>query len=117
MSGLETLVVLFGLFVGYWVVTRFFTTTPPAAPPGKAAASGETAHSADPPRHWSAILGVSPEATREDLERARRELNTRFSPEESAALSQEVRELCARKRVEIDTAYYQALRERGAPAP
>jgi len=83
MSATEILVVVAGLFIGYWVVSKLFLRGPDAVPPGASPA-------------WHEVLKVSPDATVEQIKR-----------------SYEVLRLAEGKAKEITNAYRDAMRARG----
>jgi hypothetical protein len=106
----EGAVILFGLFAGYWVVSKLFFGPPPAKdapkPAGVAPAAG-----AEP--GWHEILGVSAEATADQIREAYKHLISKYHPDKVDALGQELRDLAERKTQEITAAYRGAMRSRG----
>ncbi len=110
----EGAVILFGLFAGYWVVSKLFFGSPPAkdAPkPAGTAEAGTAAAGAEP--SWHEILGVSPEATADQIREAYKHLISKYHPDKVDALGQELRDLAERKTQEITAAYRGAMRSRG----
>lgn len=61
MSGIEALVVAFGLFIGYWLVAKLLAGKPEANPP-----------------EWHDTLHVSPHASVDEIENAYRMLMSRY---------------------------------------
>lgn len=133
MSGTEFLVVVFGLFLGYWIVSQFASgsktkknfdahqvDTNSQAQSGQARAErtteAEQRRSQQDPEasaSWSEILNVSPDADIREIQRAYKTLMSQYHPDKVASLGLEVRELCERKTTEINTAYDRAIAERG----
>lgn len=125
MSGTEFLVVVFGLFIGYWLVSRFSSgpgdkgqNAPPSGrfPPGSGAPQQQDERREGPavPPCWHDVLNVSANADVEEIRRAYKSLMSQYHPDKVASLGPELRDLCERKTKEINVAYDQALAERGA---
>jgi hypothetical protein len=85
-------VILFGLFAGYWVVSKLFFRPPPAKDQSKPASNAPAA-GAEP--GWHEILGVSSEATADEIREAYRHLISNYHPDK------------------VDAAYREAMRSRG----
>ena len=105
----EGAVILFGLFAGYWVVGKLFFGSPPAKDAPKPAGTAEAG--AEP--GWHEILGLSPEATADQIREAYKHLISKYHPDKVDALGQELRDLAERKTQEITAAYRRAMRSRG----
>ncbi len=145
MSGLEITVIAFGLFLGYWVVSKFMdgssgarspegSQMPPqgeqqqGSPPGEESSRPEshqrTANeepgrkeaSSETGTPWHTVLGISPDATVDEIRQAYRALMGQYHPDKVATLGAELRDLAERKSKEINAAYEQGLRARGAHA-
>ena len=86
MSGIEALVVGFGLFIGYWVVAKFMAAKPESASP-----------------EWHQTLQVSPDASVEEIQKAYLALINQHPPDEL-------------KLKEIIAAYRRAMQARGVNA-
>lgn len=118
MSGTEILVILFGLFVGYWVVSKFGmgTTKKEPAP----AVESEPEPKQESPVNkaettaWHLILNVSPHATVDQIRRAYKTMMSQYHPDKVATLGDELKALSERKTKEINIAYDQAMQKRGA---
>lgn len=131
MSGTELLVVVFGAFIGYWVVSQFSAgrkgNTPhdpadagprnspqPGEPECPESADGEphprTAEAEPPP--WHEVLQIPPDADIEAIQRAYAHLVSQYHPDKVATLAPEVRELCLRKTEELGAARDRALAAR-----
>ncbi len=134
MSSTELLVILFGLCIGYWVVSRFGSgnkgqkkqsstqsSPDPEAQRRRAQAEPESqeqqrrqeSESAFPAL-WYEVLNVSPNADTQEIRRAYKSLMSQYHPDKVASLGAELRELCERKTKEINTAYDRAMVERGS---
>ncbi len=113
MSVNEIIVVVGGLAIGYWVVSRLFDDLkkdqqrplgeqPPAQnPPDKAAAT------------WHEVLKVPPGATVEEIRQSYKSLMQQYHPDKVAALGEELKVLAEQKSREINAAYQEALQLRG----
>lgn len=134
MSGTELLVIVFGLFIGYWVVSLFGSSNkgqkePPreqSGPDPEAQRRREQAdreaqeqqreqqrqRQAEAPASWHEVLNVSPNADTQEIRRAYKSLMSQYHPDKVAALGPELRELCERKTKEINAAYDRAMAER-----
>ena len=85
MSATEIIVIAFGLFIGYWVVSKLLSGKPGAA--ARAA--------------WHEVLQVAPDAKVEDIRAAYNGLMSLYHADEA-------------KSREIAAAYHQAMQLRGA---
>lgn len=86
MSGVEALVVAFGLFIGYWVVAKLLAAKPESDTP-----------------EWHDTLRVSPHASVEEIQEAHRALISQYQLDEL-------------KSKEITAAYRRAMQARGVNA-
>jgi DnaJ-domain-containing protein 1 len=86
MSGIEALVVAFGLFIGYWLVAKLLAGKPESDTP-----------------EWHDTLHVSPHASVDEIENAYRALMSQYH-------------LAERKSKEITAAYRRAMQARGMNA-
>lgn len=68
MSGIDALVVAFGLFLGYWVVAKLLAGAPASDAP-----------------EWHRMLNVSPDATVEEIRAAYQALSAQSNSDEIAA--------------------------------
>lgn len=115
MSGIEIVVVLFGLFLGYWVVSKFTPNHLSAQKPSDVDRPHQSEldpHRVLPPA-WHEVLNVSPSATVEDIRRAYEVMKGRYQPDKVVALGDELIALAERKSTEITGAYIEAMRLRG----
>jgi hypothetical protein len=106
----EGAVILFGLFAGYWVVSKLFFGSPPAKDAPKAAGTAAAA-GAEP--GWQEILGVSAESTADEIREAYKHLISKYHPDKVDTLGQELKDLAEHKTQEITAAYREAMRSRG----
>lgn len=119
MSGIEITVVLFGLFLGYWIVSRFITDkskNPPSSEPKQPEQEPEKKASTQnepPPDAWHITLNVSPHATVEEIRRAYKVLMSQYHPDKVASLGDELKALAERKSKEITSSYRNAMQVRG----
>jgi len=117
MSGAEFLIVLGGLAVGYWVVSKFLFGQPrePARPEAVPASAGIDNPAPDGPAPTChEILQVSPQASVPEIRQAYRTLISQYHPDKVATLGPELQDLAARKSAQINEAYRQALLEHNA---
>ena len=112
MSGTEWFVSLFGLFLGYWIISRLIGGSPPTRtpPPQDGAPECGAEAGAEP---WHLTLGIAPDATPDQIRSAYRSLMPQYHPDKVAHLGQELQDLAQRKSTQINLAYQQALRLRG----
>jgi DnaJ-domain-containing protein 1 len=97
----DAAIVVFGLFAGYWVVSKlFFRSPPPVNPPVIS-------------QQWNQVLQVPPEASAEQIRAAYRHLISQYHPDKVDQLGPELKELAARKSQEITVAYQAGLRLKG----
>jgi len=130
MSGNELLVIVFGLFMGYWVVSRFGAGNKAGKEQARdrfgqdqelqrrreqAEREAEERHpqaEAPPPASWHEILNVPANADAQEIRRAYKNLMSQYHPDKVASLGPELRALCERKTKEINIAYDRAMAER-----
>lgn len=118
MSGIEITVVLFGLFLGYWIVSNFIrdkpknpTSSEPEQPEQEKNSSTQNEAS---PVAWHETLNVSPQATIEEIRRAYKVLMSQYHPDKVASLGEELKALAEKKSKEITSAYRKAMQQYGA---
>ena len=103
----EISVILFGLFAGYWVVSRLILRSP-KAPTQTPLASAGTAQ-----QQWHDILQIAPSATAPEIRDAYRHLISKYHPDKVDALGQELKDLAKQKSREITAAFQEGMRARG----
>ncbi len=107
MTLTEAAVIAFGLFAGYWVVSKLFFR-PPAVKdaPQQSAADARQ-------QSWHEILGVSPAAGVDEIRDAYKHLVSKYHPDKVDSLGQELKDLAERKIKDITAAYREAMQARG----
>ena len=107
MTIIEAATVLFGLFAGYWVVSKlFFRSGPPGKPslPNRAPV---------PSQQWHQVLQIAPTANSNEIRSAYQRLISQYHPDKVEQLGPDLKELATRKSQEITVAYEAALRSIG----
>ena len=113
MSTAELLTVIFGLLLGYGVISRWLGRQ---QSPGRDPVNGEDATGSDDPHrewiraHCHEILGVSPDAPFEAIYSAYRSKVHQYHPDRTEGLGPELRSLAARKIEDLNAAYAWAMR-------
>jgi DnaJ-domain-containing protein 1 len=101
MTILEAATVLFGLFAGYWVVSKlFFRAPPPVKTPANLT-------------EWHQVLQIAATADSNEIRAAYHRLISQYHPDKVEQLGSELKELAARKSQEITVAYQAALKSKG----
>jgi len=116
MSLTEILVVIGGLALGYWVVSRLIDdlNRNEKDAPGDPAGAETPATAAGLPAPWHEVLKISRGATPEEIQRAYRYLMQQYHPDKVATLGDELKAVAERKSREINAAYEEAMRQQGA---
>lgn len=120
MTGIELSVILFGAFLGYWIVGKLIATRParttdqPDATGSGGEATNGSSSTDEGPQPWHAILKVSPNATLDEIRHAYKTLLSQYHPDKVATLGEELRNLADRKTKAITSAYREALKLRGS---
>ena len=113
----EYLVILIGLVLGYWLVSRYLSRTSgeKESPAQREHPNQNTvdASSASQPMPWDSVLGVLDSASVEEIRKAHKVLMSQYHPDKVASLGPDLRALAERKSKEINIAYRQAMRVRG----
>lgn len=139
MTGTELLVIVAGLLLGYWMVSRLFggkSDNGRTQQYARQTAEAEPAHEQikreqekrqratdepppppdDAPLPWPKILQVSQTASRDEIKKAYQSLIRQYHPDKVASLGTELRELCERKTKAINVAYDEAMKLHGGQA-
>jgi DnaJ like chaperone protein len=109
MTLLDIAVVIGGLVVGYWVVSKLFfggpkaTRAPPPAAPPPPPSTGP---------HWYEILEVAPTASEAEIRSAYHHLVSLYHPDKVDTLGQELKDLAIQKMQLITAAYREAMQLR-----
>lgn len=114
MSSADFLVILAGLFFGYWIVSRLLSGSgKQQEAPSRQADSEKSAPWTAPPAApaWHEVLNVPPDADSETIKHAYRNLMSQYHPDKAASLGPELRALCEEKSKEINNAYDRAMLE------
>ena len=115
MSGIEALVVVFGLFIGYWLVAKLLADKPPSNTESEAKASQRSREAGPPDQspEWHDTLNIPPHATLDEIQKAYRLLMSQYHPDKVASLGDELKAVAERKSKEITAAYRRAMQVRG----
>ena len=120
MSGIEIIVVVTGLLLGYWIVSPLVskkTLNNDDKARSAHQSSNGTGHQTRKSRPlWHEILELSVDAPLGEIRRSYKRLISQYHPDKVATLGAELRNLAERKSKEITGAYREALRLRGAEA-
>jgi DnaJ like chaperone protein len=108
----EGAVILFGLFAGYWVVSKLFFR-PPNAPRGPQAEAFPASSTVNQQADCYEVLQVSPTASNVEIRAAYKLLISKYHPDKVDSLGQDLKDLAERKTQEITLAYRQAMHARG----
>jgi hypothetical protein len=107
MTLVEIAVILFGLFAGYWVVSKLVFRSPKAptqpAPPSKT----------NTPPPWNDILEIAPSASAIEIRDAYKRLISKYHPDKVDSLGQELKNFAEHKSQEITAAYQEGMRGHG----
>jgi len=103
----EIAVILFGLFAGYWVVSKLFFRPP------RVKSDTNTIPPPDLPPSWNDILQIAPSASAPEIRTAYKHLIAKYHPDKVDTLGQELRDLAGKKSQEITAAYQEGMRARG----
>jgi DnaJ-domain-containing protein 1 len=117
MSRPEYVVIIAGLLLGYWIVSKILARSSRKEDPGSSnERSGRDAPDSIPVYQgtaWNSVLGVVESASVEEIRKSYRVLMSQYHPDKVASLGSELRILAERKSKEINVAYRQAMRARG----
>jgi DnaJ domain len=107
MTLVEFAVIVFGVFAGYWVVSKLFF------PPPKAGGQINSAPPPDTRPRWNDILQVSASASALEIRDAYKHLISKYHPDKVESLGQELKDLAAQKSQAITAAYQEGMRASG----
>lgn len=117
MSTTEILVIAFGLFLGYWIVSKLFTSKNSGNQNNSDNTSADSSGSGDQQEsasEWFDVLQVSHNASIEEIRAAYKSLIKQYHPDKVETLGEELKALAEKKSKEINTAYQAGLRARGS---
>jgi DnaJ-domain-containing protein 1 len=103
MSTMEIVVIGVGLAIGYKFVSAMMVSPKGDAAPGP---DVEPPLRIDTRRPWHEVLGVSPEATRAEIDRAYRALIEQYHPDKFNQHGDDIREIAQKRAKELNAAYY-----------
>jgi hypothetical protein len=112
-------VILFGLFAGYWAVSKLFFGSPKPnddakpAPPPSAPPPSAPPPSAPLPQ-WHEILQVGPSASEGEIRDAYKRMISLYHPDKVESLGPDLKTLAVQKSQEITAAYREGMLARGA---
>jgi DnaJ-domain-containing protein 1 len=107
MTLTEIGVILFGLFAGYWVVSKLFFRQP------KIPVNPDAISQKSIPPKWHEILQVAPSASPAEIRDAYKHLISKYHPDKVDSLGQELKDLAEHKAQEITAAYQEGMRTHG----
>jgi DnaJ-domain-containing protein 1 len=113
MTATELVVILLGLFAGYWVVGKLFFPGKPTSEVKPATPLIAVPSLAAPIEAWHETLQIAPDASVAEIEQAYRSLIVKYQGAPLEALSDELKSLAATKAREIELAYHAGRRARG----
>lgn len=117
MSLTEIFTIGFGLFLGYWVVSKLIA---PKVNGGhkksehESTGQSSTDHQPDREPEWFNVLKVPHNATAEEIHVAYKSLIRQYHPDKVATLGEELKELAEEKSKSINAAYQAGLKVRGS---
>lgn len=103
MSTVDIVVIGVCLAIGYKFVSAMMVSPKGDATPGPAA---EPPLPLDGRRPWYEVLGVSPDATRAEIDRAYRALIEQYHPDKFNQHGDDIREIASKRAKELNAAYY-----------
>jgi DnaJ like chaperone protein len=106
----EAAVIVFGLFAGYWVVSKLFFRSPN---PREDVRAGRPVPPAPATPPWHETLQVPASASEQQIRDAYKGLMSQYHPDKVESLGQELKDLANRKSQEINAAYRAGLAARG----
>ena len=112
----EMFAILFGLFIGYWVVSNLMTFKAPFRSKEKREKHSHSQTSRDDAQHhkpWYEILKVSPSASLDEIRAAYKSQIRQYHPDRVSNLGEELKELAEQKSKAINSAYQEAMRLKG----
>jgi DnaJ-domain-containing protein 1 len=117
MSTTEILVIAFGFFLGYWIVSKLFASKSSGNQKNSESTSKDrsaTGHQQENSSEWFDVLKVSSNASIEEIRAAYKSLIRQYHPDRVEALGEELKILAEEKSKEINAAYEAGLRARGS---
>lgn len=108
--------IILGGGAGYFIIDKLVSGSG-KGPSGGSNAGGPLPQSPAPSPEerkvpWHEVLGVAPNASRDEINLAYKRLMSQYHPDRVATAGPELRELAERKSKEINVAYDESLRQR-----
>lgn len=100
MSNLDTVVIVAGLLMGYWIVSKALDHKANQ----RAMGVRDTGS-----RRWNEVLGVPYSASEAEIEAAYRKLMAQYHPDRVSQLGDDMRSMAETKAREIDKAYAEVM--------
>ena len=114
MSSEEIFAILFGLFIGYWIVSKLIGSKPMTKASGfNDSTSKPNTSEAESDGQWYEILKVQPSASIEEIHAAYKTLIRQYHPDKVASLGDELKALAEKKSKAINAAYQEAIQIKG----
>jgi DnaJ like chaperone protein len=116
MSATEIAVIIFGLYIGYWIVSKLFSEKKQRPNEESSQQDSKKEAKTNPNEQspeWHEILNVPTTATTEEIRRAYKLLMHQYHPDKVDSLGSELKALAERKSKEINFAYQKAMQLRG----
>ena len=107
MGGFELLAVVVFFLIGYWIVDYFWPKKKGNALDGE---SGRGSLEHGEKISWHETLGVSPDASLDEIRRAYKEKIAQYHPDRVATMGPELQEMATRLTQRINVAYNEAVR-------
>jgi len=111
MTNSELIAILFGAFIGYWVVSKLITKS--IINSNTKRNNKEKIYDKDEivEEQWFEILKVSPNATLDEINIAYKTLIRQYHPDKVASLGDELKSLAEEKSKSINAAYQFAIKK------
>jgi DnaJ-domain-containing protein 1 len=118
MTLAEFLVILFGLWGGYWIVSKLLARKETSSEQRNAESGHDfgtdgTNKKSESTEAWYDVLRVSSSATVDEIRHSYKALMSQYHPDKAHSLGDELKALAERKTKEITQAYRDAMRIRG----
>lgn len=115
MTAIEIFVIVFGLYLGYWIVSKLMAGNGKSEPRNDARVedTDRSAASSVEDLPWYDVLEVNRNASVDELRVAYQTQISRYHPDKVAMMGQEIRDVAERRSKAINAAYRRALQERG----
>jgi DnaJ-domain-containing protein 1 len=114
MSGVELSVAVIAGIMGYVMISALWPNKKPTQSPdgSSSKSSADSSQQFPPVEPWHVTLGVSPNASADEIKAAYRQLIAQYHPDKVAQLGPELQDLATQMSAHINAAYQEARRER-----